>query len=194
MSYHMIYPWECSLCSWKYRQNKQPQFLQNPAHSPPSGTKNRTENSGCCLQGLHQAGERGLGLGKLKHYKILLSRFSILFLFCFSWWSIPLTCLLSHSVVSNSATPWTMAHQTLYLWNFPGKNTEVGCHFLLQGIFLTQGSNPSLLRLLNCRQILYHWAIGKPKHFSSCCKIVVGIQSSNKANSDRFASLSAAFV
>ena len=27
----------------------------------------------------------------------------------------------------------------------PGKNTGVGCHFLLQGIFLTQGSNPSLL-------------------------------------------------
>ena len=28
---------------------------------------------------------------------------------------------------------------------FPGKNTGVGCHFLLQGIFLTQGSNLSLL-------------------------------------------------
>ena len=27
-------------------------------------------------------------------------------------------------------------------WDFPGKNTGVGCHFLLQGIFLTQGSNP----------------------------------------------------
>ena len=26
-------------------------------------------------------------------------------------------------------------------WDFPGKNTEVGCHFLLQGIFLTQGLN-----------------------------------------------------
>ena len=32
-----------------------------------------------------------------------------------------------------------------YLWDFPGKNTRVGCHFLLQGIFLTQGSNPHLL-------------------------------------------------
>ena len=38
-------------------------------------------------------------------------------------------------------------------WNSPGKNTEVGCHFLLQGIFPTQGSNPSLL---HCRQILSH--------------------------------------
>ena len=31
---------------------------------------------------------------------------------------------------------------------FQTKNTGVGCHFLLQGIFLTQGSNPCLLHLL----------------------------------------------
>ena len=31
------------------------------------------------------------------------------------------------------------------LWNFSGKNTIVGCHFLLQGIFPAQESNPSLL-------------------------------------------------
>ena len=35
----------------------------------------------------------------------------------------------------------------------PGKNTGVGCHALFQGIFLTQGSNPRLLRLL-------HWQMG----------------------------------
>ena len=29
-------------------------------------------------------------------------------------------------------------------WDFPDKNTRVVCHFLLQGIFLTQGSNPGL--------------------------------------------------
>ena len=28
--------------------------------------------------------------------------------------------------------------------SFPGKDITVGCHFLLQGIFLTQGSNPCL--------------------------------------------------
>ena len=37
-------------------------------------------------------------------------------------------------------------------WNSSGKNTRVGRPSLLQGIFLTQGSNPSLL---HCRQILY---------------------------------------
>ena len=41
----------------------------------------------------------------------------------------------------------------LCLWDSPGKNTGVGCHFLLQGIFLTQGLN---LHLLHCRQTLYH--------------------------------------
>ena len=34
----------------------------------------------------------------------------------------------------------------------PGKNIGVGCHALLQGIFLTQGSNPDLP---HCRHILY---------------------------------------
>ena len=33
-------------------------------------------------------------------------------------------------------------------WDFPGKDTGMGCHFLLQGIFLIQGLNPHLLRLL----------------------------------------------
>ena len=33
-------------------------------------------------------------------------------------------------------------------WNLPGKNTGVSCHFLLYGIFLTQGSNLCLLLLL----------------------------------------------
>ena len=40
--------------------------------------------------------------------------------------------------------------------DFPGKNTGVGCHFLLQGISLTQGSKPHLLQFLYYRQILYH--------------------------------------
>ena len=37
-------------------------------------------------------------------------------------------------------------------WDFPSKNTGVGCHFLLQEIFPTQGLNPGLL---HCRQTLY---------------------------------------
>ena len=44
---------------------------------------------------------------------------------------------------------WTVAHQVLLPWDFPGKNTRVGCHFLLQWNFLTQGSNQCLLWPLN---------------------------------------------
>ena len=48
--------------------------------------------------------------------------------------------MFSCLVVSDSfAIPWTVAQQ-----DFPGKNTRVDCHFLLQGIFPTQGSNPCL--------------------------------------------------
>ena len=43
--------------------------------------------------------------------------------------------MLSHSVVSGSLQPTRL----LCSWNFPGKNVGVGCHFLLQRIFLTQG-------------------------------------------------------
>jgi len=38
-------------------------------------------------------------------------------------------------------TPWTIATRLLCPWDFPDKNTGVGCYALLQGIFTTQGSN-----------------------------------------------------
>ena len=44
----------------------------------------------------------------------------------------------------------TSALLVLCPWDSPGKNTAVGCHALLQGIFLTQGLNRSLL----------HWQAG----------------------------------
>ena len=50
------------------------------------------------------------------------------------------------------ATPWTVAYQASLSMGFFSKGTGVGCQFLLQGIFLTQGSNPGLL---HCRQTLY---------------------------------------
>ena len=46
----------------------------------------------------------------------------------------------------------------LCLWDSPGKNTRMGCHFLLWGTFPTQGLN---LCLLLGRQILYLWTLGK---------------------------------
>ena len=61
------------------------------------------------------------------------------------------------------ATPWTSSLQCYSVHRiFPGKNTGVGCHILLQGIFPTQGSNLHLLRPMHCRRILYCWATRKP--------------------------------
>ena len=60
---------------------------------------------------------------------------------------------VSQSYPTLAHASWTVACQAPRPWGFPGKNTGVGCHSLLQGIFLTQGLNPGLLP---CRQILYH--------------------------------------
>ena len=50
-------------------------------------------------------------------------------------------------------------------WDFQGKSTGVGCHFLLQGIFPTQGSNPGLS---HCRQTLYRLSHqGSPRLYLS---------------------------
>ena len=63
---------------------------------------------------------------------------------------------VSCSVVSDSLQPHGLYSQPARLfcpWDFPGKVTGMGCHFLLQGIFQTQGLNPSLL---HCSRMLYH--------------------------------------
>ena len=78
--------------------------------------------------------------------------------------------VFSHSVVSNSLWP----HGLLCPWDFPGKNTGVDCHFLLQGIFPTQGSNPSLPHY---RQMLYHLSHqGSPKRWLIFWKLGSGIK------------------
>ena len=53
--------------------------------------------------------------------------------------SVPQRCVTLWDSMDCSPT------RLLCPWNFPGKNTAVGCHFLLQGIFLIQGWNPRLL-------------------------------------------------
>ena len=58
----------------------------------------------------------------------------------------PLLLLFRCSVVSNSSLPHQpYPNRLLCPWEFPGKNTGVGCHFLLQRIFPTHGLNLCLL-------------------------------------------------
>ena len=69
------------------------------------------------------------------------------------------------SVMSDSLQPYGLQPARLLCpWDSPGKNTGVGCHFLLQGIFLTQEQNR-----VSCigRWILCHWAIWEAP-ISSC--------------------------
>ena len=55
----------------------------------------------------------------------------------------------SFSHVRLFATRGLQPTKLLHPWDSPGKNTGVGCHFLVQGIFPTQRSNPGLP---HCRQ------------------------------------------
>ena len=74
-------------------------------------------------------------------------------------WLFPLVIPYNASVLSCFsciqlfATLWTVACQAPLSMGFSSKNSGVGCHALLQGIFLTQGSNPPPLCLL-------HWQAG----------------------------------
>ena len=65
------------------------------------------------------------------------------------WCLVAKSCLTLCDPVDCSPT------RLLCPWDLPGKSTVAGCHFLLQGIFPTQG-----LSHVSCmgRQILYHWA------------------------------------
>ena len=104
--------------------------------------------------------------------------------------------------MSDCAILWTVAHQgplsRVLLPDSPGRNTEVGCCALLQGIFPTRGSNPHLLCLL-------HWQVsslplappGKPPLYlttsiiySSTSQTLVKIRITHKDcwNSDCWAS------
>ena len=68
-------------------------------------------------------------------------------------WIIKKAESVSRSVMPDSLRPHGLQPSRLFCpWDFPGKDIGVGCHFLLQGIFPTQGSNPGLQ---HCRQILY---------------------------------------
>ena len=55
-----------------------------------------------------------------------------------------------------------LGHQGALSQNFPVKSTGVGYHFLLQGFFQTQGSNPSLLSLALAGKFFSTEPTGKP--------------------------------
>ena len=80
--------------------------------------------------------------------------------------------MLSHSVMSDSMTLWTVAHQALLFIGFSRQEYWSELHALLQGIFSIQWWNPRLLSLLHRRWFLYHWATREAPNIpgSSVCK------------------------
>ena len=70
---------------------------------------------------------------------------------CFTVWATREVLLLSYNYTICDPMDFSLTG-FLHPWDFPGKSTGVGRHFLLQGIFPTQGSNPGLP---HCRQMLY---------------------------------------
>ena len=81
-------------------------------------------------------------------------------------------CVCSHSVICDPLDYIQIG--SLCPWDSLGKNTGVGCHSLLQGIFPTQELNACLPCFLHCRRILYllkEW--GRPSGCSGCTKMVL---------------------
>ena len=69
--------------------------------------------------------------------------------------------------MSDSSQPQRLQPTRLLCpWDFPGKRTGMGCHFFLQGIFPTQGSN---LGLPHCRLILHPSRPLQDAELSSLC-------------------------
>ena len=75
------------------------------------------------------------------------------------WW----TCCLVTKSYLQFCDPMDWVHQLLLSWDFPGKTTGVGCHFLLQGIFQELNlcllhwqadSLPQATGLVNCKNAI----------------------------------------
>ena len=70
------------------------------------------------------------------------------------------SCSITKSCVT-LVTLWSLAHQCP--WDSPGKNTGMDCHFFLQGVFLTQGTNTESPASLDLSGILFTTELpGKP--------------------------------
>ena len=117
-----------------------------------------------CLRKLSKSGEREMGT--IQESLFISTKRRLIFPRLKLWWGVGSSVQAvggyrgverKWESVSPSIVPaplWPHGLQPAWLlwpWDFPGKDTGIGCYFLLQRIFPTQGSNPGLL---HCRQIL----------------------------------------
>ena len=101
----------------------------------------------------------------LRTLKFLKTKDAFLHLYFFSNDPIVYGVCVCAQLLQSCLTLWDphglYPARLLHLWDFPGKNTEVGCHTLLQGIFLTQGSSLCLLHLLHAGRFFTAWTVSK---------------------------------
>ena len=83
------------------------------------------------------------------HFTMVYSWFSLWRLYVCS---VAQSCLILGDL-------WSVTYQAPCPWNSPGKNTGVGCHFLLWGIILTQESNLCFLHLLHWQMDFFTWEL-----------------------------------
>ena len=86
------------------------------------------------------------------------------------------TCMkpyVSTTHIQLFATPWNSMEYSP--WSSPGQNTGAGSLSLLQGIFLTQESNPGLP---HCRQVLYQLSQREAQNTTEGCLLTHGLISS----------------
>ena len=124
--------WSCSVMS----DSSRPHGLQPTRLSRPWDFPAKSTGVGChCLLWEAQTGLSSVQIGSLSLFTLANIQAHIkplwrLSLLSYVW-------LLYHPMDNTFLCPW----------NFPGNNTGVGCHFLLQGIFLVQGSNLHFLQV-----------------------------------------------
>ena len=92
---------------------------------------------------------KGIVIMSLLFFKIVSSK-------CISQIAVVCCCLVTKSCPALLQPHELRPTRLLCPWDFPGKNTRVGCHTPLQGIFPTQGSNLCLLHWQADSSLLSH--------------------------------------
>ena len=105
----------------------------------------------------------------------------------FVWWEITLAnvwredcccCCFIIFLSISFVIPQTVVHRVLSPWDFPGRNTGVGCHFLLQGIFPTRDWTHIFC---TGRWICYHWASNQRREEMRQIQRWVGLGDNSKS-------------
>ena len=125
---------------------------------PNSGVKPVCPASPALLGGIFTTEPHNLDIGPYKYHRHPIFTLDFLHPVLFVVVVILFCCLVTKSRPTLFRVCGLQPSRLLCPCDFPGESGGVGCHFLLQGVFLTQGSNPCLL---HCRWILSFWATRK---------------------------------